>query len=96
MKAKKSNGILHNSIFRVVLGTAAILLVPLILRWPWSVSDFVVMGVLIFGAGSALELVRTRANKKYRLAIAAAVIIAFLLIWMELAVGLFGSPFAGS
>lgn len=35
-------------------------------------------------------------KKNNRLALIAIILIVFLLIWAELAVGIFGTPFAGS
>jgi hypothetical protein len=43
------------------------------------------------------ELVmRTVKKTSHRIAVCGAVLAAFLLIWIELAVGLFGTPLAGS
>lgn len=78
---------------RVALGTALILLVPLgAMQFTdevnWTLSDFVVAGVLLFGAGLLLDLAIRKAGK-YRIAAAAAVVLAFLWLWAELAVGVF-------
>lgn len=63
----------------------------------WSAIDFITAGILLFGTGLLCELVlRKVKDRKYRFAICAAVVIAFILIWIELAVGIFGTPFAGS
>jgi len=81
----------------IVLGVAFLLLIPLIARFPWSRSDFVVAGVLLLGTGLMCELVLRMVSKTvYRIAICAAILAALLLIWIELAVGLFRTPFAGS
>lgn len=84
------------SIIRIALATACILLIPLLGQWPWTLSDFIIMGSLIFGTGLAYELIAKKVAKKHRVAAAAALLVVFLLIWAELAVGLFGTPFAGS
>ena len=74
-----------------------LLLIPLIFRFPWTLSDFVIGGFLLFVLGLEIELVRSKVqNKNKRYAILALVLFAFVLIWAELAVGLFGTPFAGS
>ncbi len=75
---------------------AIILLIPLLFKWPWTFIDFIVIGVLIFGTGLAYELITKIVGKKYRIIIAVVLLVAFLLVWVELAVGLFGAPFAGS
>jgi hypothetical protein len=63
----------------------------------WSLVDFVVAGILLLGTGMLCELVMRKVkNTRYRLVILAVIILALLLIWIELAVGLFGTPFAGS
>jgi hypothetical protein len=79
----------------IALGTIVLLMVPLIGDWPWSLSDFVLGGTLIFLAGLAYELI-SRFVPKRRLIVGVIVLIVFLLVWAELAVGLFGTPFAGS
>ena len=63
----------------------------------WSVRDFAIMGVLLYGTGLLCELVLRKVKTvQNRILICGAVVIAFLLIWAELAVGIFGTPFAGS
>jgi hypothetical protein len=63
----------------------------------WSFFDFLVMGVLLLGVGLIFEVVlRKVPNKANRIALIAIILIVFLLIWAEIAVGIFGTPFAGS
>jgi Trk-type K+ transport system membrane component len=86
----------------IVLTVALLLLIPLIAMQfiqevDWSLLDFVTAGVLLLGTGLLCELViRKVKNVKYRIAMCAALLAALLLIWIELAVGIFGTPFAGS
>jgi hypothetical protein len=81
----------------IVLAVALLLLIPLIARAPWSRFDFVTAGILLLGTGLACEFVLRKVTQtKYRIAICAAILAVLLLIWIELAVGLFGTPFAGS
>jgi uncharacterized membrane protein (UPF0182 family) len=81
----------------IVLTVALLLLIPLIARAPWTRLDFVTAGVLLLGTGLMCELVMRKVNKiEYRIAICVALLAALLLIWLELAVGIFGTPFAGS
>ena len=71
---------------------ALLLLIPLIARFPWSGSDFVVMGVLLFGSVGLYELAARMNNSlAYRAAAAIAVVTSFLLVWVNLAVGIIGS-----
>jgi hypothetical protein len=85
-----------------MLSVVLLLLVPLIAMQVtnevnWSLPDFVVMGILLFGTGLMCELVMRKVKRtSYRLALVGTILIVFLLIWAELAVGIFGTPFAGS
>jgi len=63
----------------------------------WSLSDFILMGVLLAFVGFGAHLILERfENRRIRLILISIVILFFILIWIELAVGVFGSPFAGS
>ena len=74
-----------------------LLLVPLIGKAPWSLFDFVVAGVLLLAAGASVEVVMRLVKRlEYRIAIAAAIFVVLLLIWAEVAVGVFGTPLAGN
>lgn len=94
MKSKRV--IIHLSV------AAVLLLIPFIAMQftnevQWSGSDFVVMGALLTGTVLLIELVlRTVKKRANRLILCIAVLGALALIWMELAVGVFGTPFAGS
>ena len=58
----------------------------------WTASDFVVAGAIIGGIGLAFEFLARRArDNAYRMGAAAALGAAFLLIWINLAVGIIGS-----
>ncbi len=71
---------------------AGLLSVPWLAQWPWSASDFVVAAVIFAIVGGAFELaVRASGNSYYRLGSAAAIATAFLLVWINLAVGIIGS-----
>jgi hypothetical protein len=98
MKTKHNDIIMQSKIFGIIaMITGLLLLIPLLARFPWTLSDFIIAGVLLFGTGSLFVLLaRLTRNKMYRLAIAVVVFIIFFLVWAELAVGLFGTPFAGS
>ena len=90
----------NKRLFIIVLVAALLLLIPLIAMQftnevNWTLPDFIVTGVLLLGTGLMCELVM-RKVKKVRLRIAICVLlIMLLLIWAELAVGIFGSPFSG-
>ena len=86
----------------IVITVALLLLIPLVAMQfttevAWTLSDFVAAGVLLLSTGLMCELVMRKVNKiKYRIVICGVILIAFALIWIELAVGIFGTPFAGS
>ena len=87
----------------IILATVGVLLaVPLIAMQftnavSWSGFDFLVMGTLLLVTGLGIELVlRTITRKTIRIAVCLVIAFAFVLVWAELAVGIFGTPLAGS
>jgi hypothetical protein len=74
-----------------------ILLLPLIAMQlsdevAWDLADFAVAGALVGAVGVACELtVKMTDNTAYRGAVGIALAAAFILIWMNLAVGIIGS-----
>ena len=62
----------------------------------WSIYDFVVMGFLLlfFSLGIDLTLKKVK-NGNIKTLYVVLTILIFLFIWAELAVGIFGSHFAG-
>jgi hypothetical protein len=94
MEAAEKNGRGRNIPWRILGwgGAASILLLPLVANAPWTLSDFVVMGVLLGIVGAALELaVAASRSGGYRAGAAVAVVAAFLLVWVNLAVGFLGN-----
>ena len=58
----------------------------------WDVADFALFGAMLVGAGGTYELAaRMTGNTAYRAAVGVAVAAAFILVWMNLAVGIIGS-----
>jgi len=86
----------------IVLTVTVILLLPFIAMQfsdevNWTFSDFIIGGTLLLGTGLTCELVIRKVSKiKYRIAICVTIIAILLLVWAELAVGVFGTPFAGN
>jgi hypothetical protein len=97
------HGMTRNEGFRrILIGTAAILLVPLVaMRFTrevnWGLLDFAVAAVLLAGTGSLSVLLthKLRTAPQRRL-VGGGLLLTLLLLWAELAVGVFGSPIAGS
>lgn len=66
-------------------------------EFSWSSSDFLIAGVLLFGSAMIVDLIRRIVkNKTYKILLCIVVLLVLILTWMELAAGLFGTPFAGS
>jgi hypothetical protein len=63
----------------------------------WTVRDFLVAGVLLFSVAFLVEFtIRKVKKKKVRLFVLLGIFAVLFLIWAELAVGIFGTPFAGN
>jgi hypothetical protein len=86
----------------IVLTVALLLFIPLIAMQftdevNWTLSDFMTAGILLLGTGLMCEFVMRKVTKTgHRIGIIAVILLVLFLIWLELAVGLFGTPFAGS
>lgn len=58
----------------------------------WDVADFAIFGAMLVGAGGTYELAaRMTGNNAYRAAVGVALASAFILVWMNLAVGVIGT-----
>lgn len=83
-------------------GFLPLLLIPLIAMQfteevNWSIFDFFIMGFLLIlvGFGTKFIIKKNKPNTKRWLLISLLYLL-FLMIWAELAVGVFGSVFAGN
>lgn len=89
-------------LFGIILVVAVLLLIPYFAmkftgEVNWTAIDFIAAGVLLLGTGLTIELILRKVRSlKYRLALCAAALFALFIVWAELAVGLIGTPFAGS
>lgn len=88
--------------FIILIVIAVLLLIPFVAMQftsevDWDFRDFVIMGILLLATGAGIELaIRSISSSKTRLIAVGTILIIFFLIWAELAVGIFGTPFAGS
>lgn len=86
----------------ILLSVPLLLLIPFLAMQftsevNWSPFDFLVMSILLLSTGLVSELVLRKVKKmEYRIALCVAILATLFLIWAELAVGIFGTPFAGS
>jgi peptidoglycan/LPS O-acetylase OafA/YrhL len=86
----------------IVLAVALLLLIPFVamrfsneVKWSWF--DFLIAGFLLLGTGLACEFVLRKVRRlEYRIAVVAVILFALFIVWAELAVGLIGTPLAGS
>lgn len=98
----KVNSANNTRLIAILSVATCILLLPLIgMQFSdevnWDARDFIIMGILLYGTGLSCELVlRKVKNTLHRIIICGIILFALFLIWAELAVGIFGTPFAGS
>lgn len=92
----------NKRLITIVLAAIALLLIPLIAMQftsevNWSPFDFLIAGGLLLGTGLTCEFIlRKTRQARLRIALVAGVLVVLALVWAELAVGIFGSPLAGS
>lgn len=85
-----------------ILGsTLVVLLIPFLAMQftdevQWSLFDFIVAGILLFVFLLLGTLLLQLKQKSLKYAAVVLLIIIFTLLWLELAVGLFGTPISGS
>ncbi len=91
----------YKRIKRFIVGAESLLLIPIIgmmisNNFDWNVPSFIIMSVLLAGLGFAASLITNRARSMNQIVVGLFIVALFLLFWAELAVGVFGSPIAGS
>lgn len=95
MNTARNRLIMRNSMFAwIAVVACCLLLIPLgamqfSSEVKWDVTDFVVMGLLLFAAGALFVLAARKVPQKYWPALGVVVAAAFLYAWAELAVGIF-------
>lgn len=63
----------------------------------WTAFDFGAAALLFIATAAGIEMViRFIAHRQTRYLLYAGILLALLLVWAELAVGIFGSPLAGN
>ena len=98
-----SNILLHiKNIIRIVFIIGIILLVPISIMFftsqlNWDLFDFAVIGLLAFSSATVYELIASNMKTvRQKVIIGTVIAMMLILIWIELAVGIFGTPLAGS
>ncbi len=91
-----------NRLIGIVIFVVALLFIPFIAMQfsddvNWTLADFVIAGILLLVTGLICDFILRKVKKKEnRTALIIAIIVLLLLVWAELAVGIFGTPLAGS
>ncbi len=86
----------------ILLTVALLLLVPFIAMQftdevNWSLFDFVAAGILLLTTGLLCELVLRKVKKiEHRIILCLVILGVLFLIWVELAVGILGTPLSGN
>jgi len=63
----------------------------------WTLMDFIIAGFILFGAAIGLEyFIRKVQDNKKKIGLILCLVAIVILVWMELAVGIFSSPISGS
>lgn len=81
---------------------ASVLFIPLVAMQftsevNWTLGDFLIAAIILLGAGATVDLaLRILKKNSQRLAAVVTILAFLLLVWVELAVGIFGSSLAGS
>ena len=63
----------------------------------WSMADFILAGIIIFSVTQLILVVlKTAKYPKIKVILVTLIITILFLTWIELAVGIFGTPIAGN
>ncbi|MBT3648110.1 MAG: hypothetical protein HN542_07715 [Flavobacteriales bacterium] len=86
----------------VLIVSAIILTIPLIAMQlttevDWTTMDFVIAAMLLVGSGLIISLIIEKVqNSTQRIVAIIGIVLLLILTWAEMAVGIFGTPLAGS
>ena len=92
----------NKRLFIILLISLSLLLIPLVAMSftdaiNWTIADFIIAGSLLIGTGLTSEIVmRKIKNINYKVGLIVVILIILILTWIELAVGIFGTPFGGN
>ena len=85
----------NKRLLTILLISSFLLLIPFIAMLftdevNWTTSDFIIAGFLLYGTGLVCEFILRKVKKlKYRIALCGIILVILILIWVELAVGVF-------
>lgn len=76
----KTNTVRRLTVWAAVV--AAVLMIPFVTKAPWTGSDYVFAGIVLYGCAAAYELAtKNMSNRMHRVAVGVAVAMVVLLIW---------------
>ncbi len=68
------------TLWAVIVG--GILMIPLIAQFPWSMGDFILAGLVLYGAAAGYEITASYFKKRlFRILIAIGAISGVILVW---------------
>lgn len=92
----------YKSIFIIFCTTILLLFIPLIAMQfteevNWTLADFLIAALLLISTGLTINYILKKIKKPiFRIVLLMILLATFILIWLELAVGIFDSPISGS
>lgn len=92
----------YKSIFIIFYTTILLLFIPLIAMQfteevNWTLADFLIAALLLISTGLTINYILKKIKKPiFRIVLLMILLATFILIWLELAVGIFDSPISGS
>lgn len=90
------------NLYFIIIAVVVLLFIPLLAMQftkevNWDLFDFIAASVLLMGAGLAGVIILMKVRKiEFRLMLLFLLLIALVISWAELAVGIFESPLAGN
>jgi uncharacterized membrane protein len=88
--------------FIILLATLALFLIPFMAMQftsevSWTYMDFIAASLLLFGLGLLVDFILRKISKpRQRIYLIIGILTIFVALWVELAVGIFGSPLVGN
>ena len=66
-------------------------------EFDWRLFDFILMGIILISLGFLINLIIDKLKKRsYKIILIIITLFFFILLYVELAVGIIGTPFAGN
>lgn len=89
-------------LYKRILPALSLLLLPLVAMFmteevSWTLFDFIIAGMMLATAATVVDIIlRKFPHSSHRYVLLALLVLVFVLLWAEMAVGLFGTPLAGN